>query len=151
MAEEKKRKDLFKFSILGLFLISIGIGFLIADKFFIKQKSYEKKTEKKKKEIKIGQVIDLDEMILTLLSKSGGETKYFKFQITLEVDEKSNINVEKFKHLLYDIIIKVGSKYYIEDLLTDFGKESFRNELKREFSNILGTENINVYFKKFIL
>jgi flagellar basal body-associated protein FliL len=94
---------------------------------------------------------DLEEMILTLNTKSG-ETKYCKILITLEFkDEKKIQDVEKLAPLLYDKIIKIADRYYVEELLTDPGKESFRNEIKREFSSILGTNEFNIYFKRFIL
>ncbi|MCS7179828.1 MAG: hypothetical protein NZ891_00535, partial [bacterium] len=99
----------------------MGIGFFISNKFILKQKLNKTEMETEKKKLNLGRMIDLDEMILTLLTKTG-ETKYFKFQLTIEIiDKKENINIENLKPLLYDIIIKVGNKYYAEDLLTEFG------------------------------
>jgi len=143
----KKKKNFSIYFLVILLLISIEVGYIIGNKF-IKKTS---KPAKKEKELKIGAMKDLEEMILTLNTKSR-ETKYCKILITLEFkDEKKIQDVEKLAPLLYDKIIKIADRYYVEELLTDPGKESFRNEIKREFSSILGTDEFNIYFKRFIL
>ena len=147
MEENKKKKNFSVYFLIILLLLSIEIGYVIGNKFIKKTP----KTTKIEKELKIGEMKDLEEMILTLNTKSG-ETKYCKILITLEFKDKKKLqDVEKLTPLLYDKIIKIANRYYVEELLTDPGKESFRNEIKREFSLILGTDEFNIYFKRFIL
>jgi len=147
MEENKKKKNFSFYFLIILLLLSIEIGYVIGNKFIKKTP----KTTKIEKELKIGEMKDLEEMILTLNTKSG-ETKYCKILITLEFKDKKKLqDVEKLTPLLYDKIIKIANRYYVEELLTDPGKESFRNEIKREFSLILGTDEFNIYFKRFIL
>ncbi len=161
---EKKKKPLLLFIIIGVvFLLLAGGGayfFLFSgpsDEELAQeieaegQKGEEGKAKKKKEEISLGVMYELDPFIVNLADPKARH--YVKATITLELeDDDVKEKTDKLLPKIRNDIILLLSSQTLEDVITMEGKIRLRDEIIARLTMILGKNSIrNIYFAQFVV
>lgn len=168
VSEPKKKKGgLIKIIIIAVVALIIVIGGVFAYlTFFSGSGSNSATTENQeaaadplavepaqKSNAEAGIMYDLPAFIVNLTDPSGA--KYLRVAITVEVppkNEKLMLEIEQKLPKIKDAIIRILSSKTVEEVSTDQGKISLKNEIERRTNSLLANGRLmDIYLTEFII
>lgn len=167
VSEPKKKKGgLIKIIIIAVVALIIVIGGVFAYLTFFSGSGSDTTTENqevaadplavepaKKSNAEAGIMYDLPAFIVNLTDPSGA--KYLRVAITVEVppkNEKLMLEIEQKLPKIKDAIIRILSSKTVEEVSTDQGKISLKNEIERRTNSLLANGRLmDIYLTEFII
>lgn len=167
VSEPKKKKGgLIKIIIIAVVALIIVIGGVFAYLTFFSGSGSNATTENQetaadplavepaqKSNAEAGIMYDLPAFIVNLTDPSGA--KYLRVAITVEVppkNEKLMLEIEQKLPKIKDAIIRILSSKTVEEVSTDQGKISLKNEIERRTNSLLANGRLmDIYLTEFII
>lgn len=164
-AEEKPKKKVMLFAIIGvLVLVIAGGGFFAYTKFLSPKPAVteaggeggghgEESAEggKKGAEEKEGEMFELEPFVVNLSDPKA--KRFLKIKVTLELaSPEAAAKAEKLIPKMRDMVIMMLTSLSFEEVMTPEGKIRIRDELLERFNLILRPERVrNIFFTDFVI
>lgn len=168
-AQEKKSNSIVLIFIIGIIVFLLIIGAVL---FFVlsggdeqadpnsvnsdSKASVEQPNEglgkvRRSNSIEVGFMFELDTFIVNLLSENG--RRYLKVKVNLELESEDLAEEITAKiPVIRDIVIRIASSKTLEEIATEKGKNTFKDQVLLEVNAIMKDGRIqNVYFTDFVI
>jgi flagellar FliL protein len=101
--------------------------------------------------IEVGFMFELDTFIVNLLSENG--RRYLKIKVNLELESEDLAEEVTAKiPVIRDIVIRIASSKTLEEIATEKGKDTFKDQVLMEVNAIMKDGRVqNVYFTDFVI
>ncbi len=151
--EEKPKKKVFLFAIIGALVVVIAGGGFFAYKTFLAPKpavNAEEHTQKEPEE-KEGEMFALEPFVVNLADPKG--KRYLKVTITMELESpEAAAKAERLVPKMRDMVIMMLTSLSFEEVMTPEGKIKVRDELHERFNLILRPERVReIFFTDFVV
>jgi flagellar FliL protein len=154
--EEQPKKSIFKFLIIGVLVIFLGVGGFMG--WTLMGKSDKGGTEVAEATTKSEEDMEkltypLESFIVNLMDKAGLGKRYLKVRIILEVsNEEGGMKIQRHTPQLRDSILLLLSSQSFREINTIEGKIELKQALLSKINQILGDGIVHgIYFTEFVV